>query len=220
MKNASQFNRKDIPKSWRIVPFWSLFKRTKKTGFAQEELLSVYRDYGVIPKSSRDDNHNKESEDLSRYQLVTEGSLVTNKMKAWQGSIAISRHRGIVSPAYYVYIPLSSESDQYIHYLLRSDPYIALYKQISKGVRINQWDLEHEALRKISIPLPDFQTQNAIANFLDKETNRIDLLIEKKITLIKLLNEKRSSTISNLVSKGVVTTNNFKNSEEDWIGKI
>ena len=72
MKNASQFNRKDIPKSWRIVPFWSLFKRTKKTGFAQEELLSVYRDYGVIPKSSRDDNHNKESEDSNLFDSVTE----------------------------------------------------------------------------------------------------------------------------------------------------
>ena len=123
-----------IPQDWSVRPFWSLFRRLKRTGFANEQLLSVYRDYGVIPKSSRDDNFNKESEDISAYQLVEPGFLVTNKMKAWQGSIALSRLRGIVSPTYYVYKALSSESDRFLHYLLRSAPYTALYGGISKGL--------------------------------------------------------------------------------------
>lgn len=178
------------PAGWRTVPFWPLFRREKRTGYPNEELLSVYRDYGVIPKSSRDDNHNKESEDLSGYQLVTEGALVTNKMKAWQGSIAISRYQGIVSPAYYVYTPQSDECDQYLHYLLRSAPYIGLYGRISKGVRVNQWDLEHEALRNIPVLLPDLATQRRIADFLDRETARIDLLIEKKQRLVALLRDR------------------------------
>ena len=185
---------------WRDVPFWSLFRRKKQTGFPEEELLSVYRDYGVIPKSSRDDNHNKESEDLSGYQLVTEGALVTNKMKAWQGSIAISRYRGIVSPAYYVYTPQSDEWDQFLHYLLRSAPYIGLYRRISKGVRVNQWDLEHEALRNIPVFLPDLPTQRAIADFLDRETTRIDSLIEKKQRLMGLLGEKAKTKKLHLVT--------------------
>ncbi|MGB3624203.1 MAG: restriction endonuclease subunit S [Henriciella sp.] len=188
------------PAGWRTVPFWSLFRREKKTGFPNEELLSVYRDYGVIPKASRDDNHNKESEDLSGYQLVTQGALVTNKMKAWQGSIAISRFQGIVSPAYYVYTPQSDECDQFLHYLLRSDPYIGLYGRISKGVRVNQWDLEHEALRNIPVLLPDLATQRQIADFLDRETARIDLLIEKKQRLVALLGEKAKANKLALVT--------------------
>ncbi|WP_223870764.1 restriction endonuclease subunit S [Salipiger aestuarii] len=208
-----------IPSGWRSVPFWSLFRREKKTGYAEEELLSVYRDHGVIPKSSRDDNHNKPSEDLSGYQLVTEGALVTNKMKAWQGSIAISRYQGIVSPAYYVYTPQSDECDQFLHYLLRSDPYIGLYGRISKGVRVNQWDLEHEALRNIPVLLPDLATQRPIADFLDRETARIDLLIEKKQRLVALLGEKARSVINQ------ATTIGFRESEtqdsgEKWLGKV
>lgn len=181
------------------MPFWSLFRREKLTGFPDEELLSVYRDYGVIPKSSRDDNHNKPSEDLSGYQLVTEGALVTNKMKAWQGSIAISRYRGIVSPAYYVYTPQSDECDQFLHYLLRSEPYIGLYGRISKGVRVNQWDLEHEALRNIPVLLPDLETQRQIADFLDRETARIDLLIEKREKFAALVAEARDSLIAKMI---------------------
>jgi type I restriction enzyme, S subunit len=190
------------PLGWRVRPFWSLFRRKKETGFPDEELLSVYREYGVIPKSSRDDNHNKESEDLSAYQLVNEGCLVANKMKAWQGSIAISRYRGIVSPAYYVYRPLSQEHDQFLHYLLRSEPYIAHYRRISKGVRVNQWDLEHEALRNVPILLPDLATQQAIADFLDHETARIDQLIEKKQRIIELFHQKLES----LVHEGIIAS--------------
>ena len=209
-----------VPSGWRTVPFWSLFRREKRTGFPDEELLSVYRDFGVIPKSSRDDNHNKPSEDLSGYQLVTKGALVTNKMKAWQGSIAISRYRGIVSPAYYVYTPQSAEHDQFLHYLLRSDPYIALYGRISKGVRVNQWDLEHEALRNIPVLLPDLETQRKIADFLERETARIDLLIEKKLELQLKIAEKQSAFFERALSRGFSEGQQTKDTGLPWLPQI
>lgn len=202
MSDLQQFINNQVPEGWTTKPFWSMFRRVKYTNFPDEELLSVYRDYGVIPKSSRDDNHNKASEDLSNYQLIDKGWLVTNKMKAWQGSIAISRHRGIVSPAYYAYKPLSKEHDQFLHYLLRSDPYIALYKRISKGVRVNQWDLEHEALRTVPILLPSYDVQKDIANFLDQETARIDQLLEKKKLLIQTLKIQSNSIVTEGILQG------------------
>ena len=220
MMSAHSFIGSTPPPEWSSVPFWAIFRRRKLTGYPKEELLSVYRDYGVIPKTSRDNNHNKESDDLSGYQLVTKGSLVTNKMKAWQGSIAISRYRGIVSPAYYVYEPLSSEHDQYLHYLLRSAPFVALYQRISKGIRNNQWDLEHEALRTIPVLLPDLDTQREIADFLDRETARIDLLIEKKRDFVNLLKEKRQTIISHAVTKGLNPSTLMKPSGIEWLGEV
>ena len=220
MSELGHFITDKTPYGWNTQPLWSLFRRRKKTGFSNEELLSVYRDHGVIPKSSRDDNHNKESDDLSGYQLVSEGSLVTNKMKAWQGSIAISRYRGIVSPAYYVYEPLSAECDQFLHYLLRSELYISLYGRISKGVRVNQWDLEHAALRAVPVALPDLPTQKAIADFLDRETARIDQLIEKKQRIVEVLGEKRQAVISRAVTRGLDADVPMKDSGVEWLGNI
>ena len=52
----------NVPGHWQVKPLWTMFKRIKRTGFVDEELLSVYRDHGVVPKSSRDDNNNKPSE--------------------------------------------------------------------------------------------------------------------------------------------------------------
>lgn len=161
----------------RVVPLKYLFRRTKSTGSGTEELLSLYREHGVVPKSSRDDNFNRASDDLSNYQLVEPGDLVVNKMKAWQGSVAISQHRGIVSPAYFVYQAYSEVPGQYLHYVLRSAPYRQVFGSISSGVRPNQWDLDPAAFERLPVPVLPVDKARAIADYLDHETAEIDTLV-------------------------------------------
>ncbi|MBN3045004.1 restriction endonuclease subunit S [Pectobacterium brasiliense] len=213
-----------VPSHWEVVRLRYLFKRVKRTNCPEKELLSVYRDYGVIPKNSRDDNHNKPSDDLSPYQLVESGDLVMNKMKAWQGSIAISEYEGIVSPAYFVY-SFSGEGrnaidSKYVHYLLRSPAYITQYMARSKGIRVNQWDLEPDAFEHLEVLLPTIKEQKAIAAFLDRETQRIDSLIEEKQTFIKLLKEKRQALITHVVTKGLNPNVEMQDSGIEWIGRV
>ena len=210
----------DVPEHWQQKPIWSLFKRVKRTNFPTEHLLSVYRDYGVIPKDSRDDNHNRASEDLTPYQLVCVNDLVINKMKAWQGSIAISELKGIVSPAYYIYQPKTEYYSKYIHFLIRSAYYIQSYKNYSKGIRVNQWDLEHEAFTHIDLLLPSLEEQQKIVAFLDTETTRIDTLIAKQEKLIELLEEQRKSIISHAVTKGLNPNAPMKDSGVEWLGEV
>lgn len=220
MNDLFDIIREQVPSHWLVTPFWSLFRKVKLTGYPDEELLSVYRDHGVIPKSSRDDNRNVESEDLSGYQLVEPDWLVTNKMKAWQGSIAISNYRGIVSPAYFVYRPLHKQRSDYLHHLLRSSLYIAIYNRISKGVRIGQWDLEHEALRTVPIALPPIDEQKGIVSLLNREVKKIDDLIRESGglksamnaedgTLQKYLLEKKSAFITACVT-GQISFDNLE----------
>lgn len=214
----------EIPSHWEILPVGRLFTRLKRTGFPKQELLSVYRDYGVIPKSSRDDNNNKPSDDLGQYQLVKPNDLVMNKMKAWQGSIAISEYEGIVSPAYFVYQPLKNlfakAFPKYVHYLLRNPRYIAQYLRRSKGIRVNQWDLDPEEFQRIELVLPPKSEQDQIFNFLDHETAKIDSLIAKQEKLIELLKEKRQAVISHAVTKGLNPDVNMKDSGVEWLGQV
>lgn len=213
-----------IPAQWKTVSIARLFSRNKRTGYTEKELLSVYRDYGVIPKSSRDDNNNKPSEDLSPYQLVEPDDLVMNKMKAWQGSIAISEYEGIVSPAYFVYQPnkifFEQAHPRYVHYLLRNPIYITQYLSRSKGIRINQWDLDPDEFRNIELLLPSKSEQHKIFSFLDHETIRIDKLIEKQQQLIELLKEKRQAVISHAVTKGLNPDVPMKDSGIEWLGEV
>ena len=209
-----------VPSNWRRVPFWTLFRRVKRTGFEQEQLLSVYRDFGVIPKSSRDDNFNNASEDLGLYQLVEPGDLAINKMKAWQGAVAISEHRGIVSPAYFVFTARHGEIPRFLHYLFRSLQFTAFYLSISKGIRPNQWDLEPQEHSRMVVPLPPLSEQTAIASFLDHETGKIDALAEEQRQLIELLKEKRQAVISHAVTKGLDPDAKMKPSGVEWLGDV
>jgi len=210
----------EVPSHWRIAPLWTLFRRTKRTGFEKEQLLSVYRDFGVVPKASRDDNNNKPSDDLTAYQLVKPGDLAINKMKAWQGAVAISEHRGIVSPAYFIYESTHSENSRFLHYLLRSLRYITGYLSISKGIRVNQWDLEPQYHSRIPVLLPPEGEQTAIAAFLDRETAKINALIAEHEKLIALLAEKRRATISHTVTKGLNANAPMKDSGVVWLGAV
>lgn len=175
---------------WRSVPFWSLYRRDKKIGFPNEELLSVYRDYGVIRKSDRSDNWNRAGENMSAYQLVEPGDLVLNKMKTWQGSLGVSSLRGIVSPAYFVYKPQTDDDPRFLHYMLRSMHHVGHYASISKGIRPNQWDLQPEMLDSMRVFLPDLDTQREIASSLEK----VDRMITKLEELSDALRQKNTDT--------------------------
>ena len=52
-------------------------------------------------------------------------------------------------------------------------------------------------------PLPPSVEQVSIADFLDRETSKIDLLVAKKRTLIERLKEKRTALISRTVTRGL-----------------
>jgi len=210
----------EVPMHWQVKPLWTMFRRTKRVGYETETLLSVYRDFGVIPKSSRDDNFNKPSDDLSAYQLVNIGDLTINKMKAWQGSVGISDNRGIVSPAYFVYEALHKEMPRYLHYLFRTAQYTVGYLSLSKGIRVNQWDLDPQYHSRMPVLVPPLSKQKTIATFLDRETAKIDELVEEQERLIALLKEKRQAVISHVVTKGLDPAVPMKDSGIEWLGEV
>lgn len=188
------------PSSWQRSKLKALFQQVKRQGYENLTVLSVYRDYGVIEKSSRDDNINKTPENLANYQLVEPGDLVINKMKAWQGSMGISQYRGITSPDYVVMKPRYKTNPRYLHHYLRARPMPWVYRQISNGIRTDQWRLEPERFLDLPIFLPPMEEQADIADRIDRETTRIDGLIYETERSINLLTEKRAALITAAVT--------------------
>jgi type I restriction enzyme S subunit len=181
---------------WPEVPIWSIARRVSETGYQNLRLLSVYRDWGVVAREGRTDNHNRASEDLSMYQRVLPGDLVLNKMKTWQGSLGVSSLEGIVSPAYIVCrTAQESVHGPYLHHLLRSAPAIAKYGALSKGIRPQQWDLPWEQFRTVQVALPPMDEQRRIADFLDDQVSRLDHVIELRQTQPALLKERYRSRL-------------------------
>jgi type I restriction enzyme S subunit len=182
--------------AWPARRLATLFTPQARPMRPELEVLSVYRDYGVVPKASRSDNFNRTPDGAKSYQAVCAGDLVVNRMKAWQGSLGISDFEGLVSPDYEVLAPITNDLDpMFAHVLLRSTPMIDEYGMRSTGIRPSQWRLYWEQMRTITIPVPPLDEQRAIANYLDHEIARIDTLVNEQLQLIELQRERRQAVI-------------------------
>lgn len=210
-----------IPNHWRVSKIKQIVRWKSVKGQPDLPVLSLYRDYGVIPKDSRDDNHNVTSLDTSGYKVVEHGDLVINKMKAWQGSLAVSEYNGIVSPAYHI-CKITSENicKKYLHYLLRDASYLPEYMRLSTGLRVGQWDLSFDDFKNIPFLVPPLAEQERIAAFLDAECAEIDAVLEKTRASIEEYKKLKQAVITQAVTKGIRGDRPMKDSGIEWIGDI
>lgn len=197
----------EVPSHWKTQTLRSLTTvRSERRGEKEATLLSVYREYGVIIKSSRNDNHNVESEDLSNYKVVHKGDLVMNKMKMWQGSLGISNLDGVVSPAYIVcHINDATLNLRYLHTLLRSPLFKTYYNQFSYGVRVGQWDMHYEDFKGLEISIPPRDEQDQIVRYLDWQVSKINRLIAAKQKQIELTREYALAKIEDVFNTTIGT---------------
>ena len=210
-----------IPNHWKVSKIKQIVCWKSVKGQPDLPVLSLYRDYGVIPKDSRDDNHNVTSLDTSGYKVVERGDLVINKMKAWQGSLAVSEYNGIVSPAYHI-CKITSENicKKYLHYLLRDASYLPEYMRLSTGLRVGQWDLSFDDFKNVPFLVPPLAEQERIAAFLDAECAEIDAVLEKTRASIEEYKKLKQAVITQAVTKGIRGDRPMKDSGIEWIGDI
>jgi type I restriction enzyme S subunit len=179
-----------VPQTWTTAPFGRVVDRSQQSGQPEARSLSVFLEQGVVPRDARDDNFNRLGADLGKYLVVRKGDIVFNKLRTWQGGLGASRFDGIVSPAYFVCRPRPTTEPRYLHYLLRSRVYLEELTRISKWMPPSQFDISWDDLRSLAIPLPPLTIQRAIAKYLDRETARLDALIEARRRMVELLHER------------------------------
>lgn len=89
---------------------------------------------------------------------------------------------------------------------------------LSSGSTRSRIPLSVMAGRKIV--LPPISEQYAITAILDRETAKIDALVEEQQRLIALLKEKRQAVISHAVTKGLDPNAPMKDSGDEWLGEV
>ena len=65
-----------------------------------------------------------------------------------------------------------------------------------------------------------FPQQRAIADYLDRETTRLDALVAAKERVLKLLEEKRQALITQAVTRGIDPGVTLRDSGVPWVGDI
>ncbi|MEW8027016.1 MAG: restriction endonuclease subunit S [Candidatus Thiodiazotropha sp.] len=213
----------EIPEHWDETVISALFEdnKHKNKGSVEQNLLSL--SYGRIINKDINTEEGLLPASFETYQIVNPDYIVLRltDLQNDQRSLRVGHvcEKGIITSAYTGLKKKSFRisSARYFYYLLHAYDLLKVFYGMGAGVRQS---LGFDELKKIRLLLPSDEEQEHIVQFLDRETTRIDALIEKKQRLIELLKEKRQAVITQAVTKGLDPNVPMKDSGVEWLGEV
>jgi restriction endonuclease S subunit len=131
---------------------------------------------------------------------VRSGDVIVSTVRTYLKAVARideAHHGAIVSTGFAVLRHKADVDAGYLYRLCQATPFVGDVEAQSTGVSYPT--INPSSLAAIKVPLPDLDTQRAIAAFLDRETARIDQLIAKKERQITLLDQRARQAVTEIV---------------------
>jgi type I restriction enzyme S subunit len=183
------------------VIFGRLFTPISRPVRPGAEMVTAYTDGRVTLRSNVRSSGYHESAELSAHQGVEVGDFVVHGLDILRGSVGVSDSTGAISSVCTVCVPRQGVDPRYAAYAIRAEAFSGLPRAMARGVREGGADFRRwDTLRELPIPFPSHDVQQRIADYLDRETARIDAIIAAKRAMIEKITERRRATISQAVS--------------------
>ncbi len=152
--------------------------------------------------------------------MVTSGDVLLVKTGSTYGKVAYIdtvEYPQTINPQIMI-IKSEKTMSKFLFYHITSKLVQDLLHLLNTGSTIPT--MTQEAVGRLKLPIPKAAEQLKIIKFLDRETSRIDTLIEKKERQIEFLKEKRVALISHAVTKGLDPNVRMMDSGVEWLGEI
>lgn len=206
----------ELPSHWDCKKIGSLFsERKNKVSDKEYAPLSVAK-IGVVPqletavKTDAGDNR----------KLVCAGDFVINSRSDRKGSCGVSQLDGSVSLINIVLTPRNQWNANYVHYLMRSQPFSEEYFRYGRGIVSDLWTTRFSEMKSILLPIPPRKEQDQIVRFLDWKVSMVNRLINTKRREIKAIDAMKRSIVSSAVTRGLDPNTPMKYSGVKWLGDI
>lgn len=222
MKNSGIAWIGDIPQKWEIRRVKNAFYRKKSK--AQQEnpvVLSLARSGIKIRDIST--NEGQMAESYFDYNPVEPGDFLLNPMDLYSGANCnVSNVSGVISHAYINLKNRNGFYSRYYDYYFKTQYWAMALFAHGTGVSFdNRWTLNNETLMNYYIPVPTFDVQQCVADYLDEKCKDIDNIIEKTKTTIEEYKKYKYAFIADTVTNGLSSTEIFtKSSGVVWIGNV
>lgn len=222
-----------LPNGWRRVPLKTtcdfFVSNVDKHSFDDEipvrlcNYTDVYKndrvspDMGLMAATAT-------PQEIERFHLEVGDVVITKDSESWN-DIAIPTYVEATADdfvcGYHLALirPRKDVLDgRFLFRCIQSRP-VALQLEL-EATGVTRYGLPKDAIGLAILPLPPLPTQLRIANYLDRETARIDGLIAEKERMLALLEEKRAALISRVVTRGLDPNAPLKPSGHEWLGEI
>ena len=205
LKNVVELRTDRIPGSARNEGYVGLENVQSWTG----KLLSAT---GVIDTSEDDD------EKQNVVNIFDAGNVLFGKLRPYLAKAHLAQHSGICSTELLVFKSSKYVEPEFLLQTILAKRFIDQVNAETFGVKMPRADWD--TISNVSIALPPLATQRAIAAYLDRETAKIDAMIDAKQRLLGLLAEKRQALITHAVTRGLDPDAPMKDSGVEWIGAV
>jgi len=140
--------------------------------------------------------------------------LLFGKLRPYLAKVWSAESEGQAVGDFHVLRPAALTQSDYAKYQMLNRNFISIVNSSTYGAKMPRvgWDF----MGNLPFILPPLAEQTAIATFLDRETAKIDALVNEQQRLIELLKEKRQAVISHAVTKGLDPNVKLKSSGVEW----
>jgi type I restriction enzyme S subunit len=146
------------------------------------------------------------------------GDILFGKLRPYLAKAYLAPTDGEAVGDFHVIRPSTEIQGEFLLYQLLNRDSIDLIDGSTFGAKMPRasWDF----MANMILAAPSQKEQVLIAIFLDRETAKIDALVEEQRRLIELLKEKRQAVISHAVTKGLNPNAPMKPSGAEWLGEV
>ena len=191
-----------IPSHWRVAPAKALFAQSKEIRHETDAQLTASQKYGIISQDDYMERQNYKivlaDKGLENWKHVEPNDFIIS-LRSFQGGLEISYIPGCITWHYIVLKPKAGVEPEYFKWLFKSPRYIQALQRTGNFIRDGQ-DLRFSNFVQVPLPLIPMEEQKEIAEYLNRETARIDSIIADVTEQIEKLKEYRQSIISEVVT--------------------
>jgi len=157
-------------------------------------------------------------DDAGLANVFKEGDVLFGKLRPYLAKACHAPRDGVCSTELLVMRPAEFLHPRFLLYSLLTPDFVGAVDASTFGAKMPRasWDF----IGSLEIRVPPIEAQAIIANYLDRETARIDGLIAEKERMLALLEEKRAALISRVVTRGLDPNVPLKPSGQEWLGEI
>lgn len=155
---------------------------------------------------------------LGTANVFRSGDVLFGKLRPYLAKAYHADRDGVCSTELLVLDPQPELHPRYLLYSILSPTFVGLVDASTFGAKMPRANWEF--IGSMNLPVPAYETQHLTADYLDRETERIDALAVEKEKMLVLLEEKRTAMIRRAVTRGLNPDVPMKPSGLDWLGEI
>ena len=195
----------EVPAHWAVKKLAFLASLKSGDSITSDEIRDgePYPVYGGNGLRGHTDRFTHDGE----YALIGRQGALCGNINYAKGEFWASEHAVVVAP----------KEEVAVHWL----------GELLRAMDLNQYSvsaaqpgLSVDAIAALKVPIPPLQEQRVIAEYLDRETARLDALVAAKERVLELLAEKRRALITRGVTRGLDPRTPLRDSGIPWLGEI